>query len=117
MRYPLGLYRVAGAGGGVGADLDFFDRPPSWTAWRGAQLIATGYYPLGPARRNAREVRSWTSSDPAIVTVWPGGRIEARRDGQTERVRIGASEVKTVILVLNAGKSRPIQLYTKSCPP
>ena len=83
-------------------------------AW--AQLIATGYYADGAVRDLTHE-GSWTSSDPAIVTVHPGGRIEPRGDGQAEvRVRIGSSEAKTVIRVRNAAKTHPIQFAHEVLP-
>jgi Protein of unknown function (DUF1553)/Protein of unknown function (DUF1549) len=60
---------------------------------------------------------SWTSLNPAIAIVLPGGRIEPRGDGQTEvRVRIGSSEVKTTISVRNAGKSHPIDFAHEVLP-
>ena len=55
-----------------------------------AQLIATGYYQGGAERDLTHEV-SWTSADPSIVTVHPGGQIEPRGDGETlVRARFGA---------------------------
>jgi Protein of unknown function (DUF1553)/Protein of unknown function (DUF1549) len=83
-------------------------------AW--AQLIATGHYSHG-AVRDLTHRGSWTSSDPAIVTTHPDGRIEPRGDGQVEvRVRIGSSEVKTLIRVLNTGKTQPIQFLHEVLP-
>jgi hypothetical protein len=81
-----------------------------------AQLIATGHYSDGAVRDLTHEGR-WTSADPAIVIIHPGGRIEPRGDGQTEvGVRIGSSEAKTVIRVRNAGKAHPIQFEHEVLP-
>ncbi len=120
MRYLLGWYFASAVALAAESEPDRLCIEPPATVLDGsrarAQLIATGYYPLGAVRDVTREV-SWTSSDPAIVTVWPDGRIEARGDGQTEvRVRIGASVAKTVISVCNTGKSHPIQFAHEVLP-
>jgi len=81
-----------------------------------AQLIATGRDIDGAERDLTHEVR-WASSDPAIVTVHPGGRIEPRGDGQAEVVaRIGSTEAKTVVRVRNAEKAFPIQFAHEVLP-
>ena len=81
-----------------------------------AQLIATGHYTDGAVRDLTHE-GNWTSSDPAIVAVHPGGRIEPRGDGQAEvRVDIGSSEATTVIRVRNAGKAHPIRFEHEVLP-
>src|SRR5262245_442833 len=46
-----------------------------------AQLIVTGSCRDGTLRDLSRE-GSWTSSDPGIAIVHPGGRIEPRGDGE-----------------------------------
>jgi hypothetical protein len=81
-----------------------------------AQLIATAHYSDGAVRDLTHEGH-WTSADPAIVIVHPGGRIEPRGDGQTEvGVQIGSTEAKTVIRVRNAGKAHPIQFEHEVLP-
>jgi hypothetical protein len=81
-----------------------------------AQLIATGYYADGAVRDLTLEA-SWTSADPTIVTVHPGGRIEPRGDGQTEvRARIGSSEQKTMVRVESARKAHPIEFAHEVLP-
>src|SRR4051794_5501778 len=81
-----------------------------------AQLIATGHYADGAVRDLTHE-GSWTSSDPAVVTVQPGGRIEPRGDGQAEvSVRLGSNEVKTVVRVRNAATAHPIQFAHEVLP-
>ena len=118
--YLLGLYFATAFSLAAESEPDRLGIEPPATVLDGrramAQLIATAYDPHGAVRDVTSEVR-WTSSDPAIVTVPPGGRIEARGDGQTEvRVRIGASEAKTVISVRNAGKHYPIQFAHEVLP-
>ena len=81
-----------------------------------AQLIATGYGSDGAVRDLTQEAR-WTTSDPAIVTVHPGGRIEPRGDGQAEvRARIGSIEAKTTIQVRNYAKADPVRFAHEVLP-
>src|SRR5262245_10783539 len=62
-----------------------------------AQLIATSRSADGALRDLTAESR-WTSSDPTVVAVLAGGRIEPRGDGQAEViVRHGPAEARTVI--------------------
>ena len=72
------------------------------------------------ATRSVRDLThsgNWTSSDPAIVVVHPGGRIEPRGDGQAEViVRTGSSEAKTLIQVRNSGKTYPIRFEHEVLP-
>ena len=81
-----------------------------------AQLIATGHYP-GPTVRDLTHEGDWTSSDPSVVAVGPGGRIEPRGDGKAEvNLRLGSSEARAVIRVRNAGKAHPIQFAHEVLP-
>ena len=81
-----------------------------------AQLIATGAFSDSTVRDLTRE-GSWSSSDPAIVTVQPGGRIEPRGDGRAEvLVCIGTSEAKTLIQVVNARSVHPIRFEHEVLP-
>jgi hypothetical protein len=81
-----------------------------------AQLIATGHYGDGSVR-DLTHSGIWTSSDPAIVIVHPGGRIEPRGDGQAEVVvRTGSSEAKAIIKVRNGGKAYPIRFENEVLP-
>ena len=60
---------------------------------------------------------TWTSVNPAIVVVDPGGRIEPRGDGEAEvRVRTDSTEARTIIRVRNVGKVQPIQFVHEVLP-
>ncbi|QDV36339.1 DUF1549 domain-containing protein [Tautonia plasticadhaerens] len=81
-----------------------------------AQLIATGHYP-GETVRDLTHEGGWTSSDPSVVAVGPGGRIEPRGDGQAEViVRLGSSEARAVVRVRNADEAHPIQFAHEVLP-
>jgi hypothetical protein len=81
-----------------------------------AQLIATGHDADGAARDLTREVR-WTSSDPALVIVHPGGRIEPQGNGDAKvYARLGSSEAETVVRIRNAETAHPIQFAHEVLP-
>ena len=81
-----------------------------------AQLIATGHYDDGTLRDLTHEGR-WTSSDPAILTVHPGGRIEPRGDGQAEvRVASGRARWRQWSRSATPGRRIPSRSSTRSCP-
>ena len=115
----LALWLVtAGARGGVGSrppDHRAFEHGPGWRPGP-AQLIATGQYGDGSVR-DLTHAGTWASSDPAIVVVHPGGRIEPRGDGEAEvLVRTGSSEAKATIQVRNSGKTHPIRFEHEVLP-
>ncbi len=67
--------------------------------------------------RDLTQEARWTSSDPTIVAVHPGGRIEPRGDGQAEvRVRIGSSEATTIVQVRNYAKADPVRFAHEVLP-
>ena len=79
-------------------------------------MIATGHYG-DESVRDLTHAGVWTSSDPAIVIVHPGGRIEPRGDGEAEViVRTGSSEAKAIIKVRNRGKTYPIRFEHEVLP-
>jgi hypothetical protein len=81
-----------------------------------AQLIVTGHYAGGSVRDLTHEV-AWTTSDPSILAVGAGGRIEPRGDGQAEvSARLGPREARAVVLVRNAGKAHPRQFAHEVLP-
>ena len=81
-----------------------------------AQLIATAHDADGAVRDLTQDAR-WASSDPSIVAVHPGGRIEPRGDGQAEVVtRLGSLEARTVVRVRHAGKADPVQFVHDVLP-
>jgi hypothetical protein len=81
-----------------------------------AQLIVTGHYADGTLRDLTHQ-STWASSNPAIVIVDRGGRIEPTGDGNAEVVvRHGSSVAKTVIQVRNAGTRHPIQFTHEVLP-
>jgi hypothetical protein len=81
-----------------------------------AQLIATGRGDDGTVRDLTRDVR-WTTWDPAVVSVAPGGRLEPRGDGQAEiRVQIGSIEAGTVIRVRHVGSADPVRFEHEVLP-
>jgi hypothetical protein len=81
-----------------------------------AQLIATGNFDDGSTRDLTRD-GTWTSCNPAIVSVDAGGRIEPRGDGEAEvRVRAGSIEAKTIVRVCNVGKVQPTQFVHEVLP-
>jgi hypothetical protein len=119
-RYLLALWLVPAAALATEPVLDRLSIEPPGTVLDGrrssAQLIATAHYRDG-AERDFTQEGLWSSADPAIVIVHPGGRIEPRGDGQTEvEVRIGSSEAKTVIRVQSAAKAHPIQFEHEVLP-
>ncbi len=81
-----------------------------------AQLIATGQYGDGSVR-DLTHAGAWTSTDPAIVVVHPGGRIEPRGDGQAEvasgAVRARRRRSSRFAIV---GKAHPIQFAHEVLP-
>ena len=81
-----------------------------------AQLIATGYGRDGAVGDLTQEAR-WTTSDPTIVAVHPGGQIESRGDGQAEvRARLGTIEATTTIQVRNYAKADPVRFAHEVLP-
>ena len=81
-----------------------------------AQLIATGYGRDDAVGDLTQEAR-WTTSDPTIVAVHPGGQIEPRGDGQAEvRARIGSIEATTTIQVRNYAKADPVRFAHEVLP-
>lgn len=81
-----------------------------------AQLIATGHFP-GEATRDLTGPAEWSSSNPAIVAVLPGGRVEARGDGEAEvHARVGSTEATTLVRVRNSTTSRPVAFVSEVLP-
>ena len=81
-----------------------------------AQLIATEQLRDGTLRDLTHQ-GIWTSSNPAIVSVGPGGRIEPRGDGQAEVIlRSGSEEAKALVRVRNSAAARPIQFVHEVLP-
>ena len=118
--YLLALCLVPAAAAAADALPERLSIEPTGTVLDGrrasAQLIATGHF-AGGAVRDLTHEASWTSADPSILTVHPGGRIEPRGDGQTEvRVRIGPSEQTTVVRVQSAQKTHPIEFANEVLP-
>jgi Protein of unknown function (DUF1549) len=81
-----------------------------------AQLIATGFG-RDDAIGDLTQKAQWTTSDPTILAVHAGGRIEARGDGQAEvRARIGSIEATTTIQVRNHAKADPVRFVHEVLP-
>lgn len=102
------------------SDLERLTIEPTETVLDGrrdsAQLIATGYFAGGTVRDLTRTAE-WSSSDPTIVAVGPGGRLEPRGDGMAEvSVRLGSGEAKTIIRVTNAAVAHPIAFEHEVLP-
>lgn len=81
-----------------------------------AQLIATVHRADGTLLDLTHDA-DWVSSDPAIVAVTRGGRIEPRGDGNAEiRVRYGSSEATASVRIRNSGSPLPIQFVHEVLP-
>lgn len=99
---------------------DWLSVEPSTTVLDGrrasAQLIVTRHGKDGSLSDLTREVQ-WTSADPLIVIVHPGGRIEPRGNGQAEVVaRHGSSVAMSIVKVCNAETLHPIQFGHEVLP-
>jgi hypothetical protein len=116
----LAIWLAAGAATAAERAPDRLIIEPAGTVLEGrrasAQLIATGHGGDGSVRDLTQDVR-WTTSDPAVVGVEPGGRIEPRGDGQAEvRARIGSMEARTVVQVRDVGRADPIRFKHEVLP-
>jgi hypothetical protein len=81
-----------------------------------AQLIVTGQYADGTLRDLTRAA-AWSSADPHVISVGPGGHVEPRGDGRGDVVvRLGLLEARGTVLVRNVAAATPVSFRHEVLP-